>query len=496
MPRKAGNPICATSLPPCPRRSSRIRAQQQTKPLEASGKVTRNIAPLQDAMRHVHITENVPGRKRKLRSTQENQKDEPPAKKPTPPPSPPNIARTRAVAHRLELRKPGKRTVRFEDGDLEPISAPPSPFEVARSVTVEYLASRSAELDIPEGDIRKLACPKEAEPGMAPTRREGRKGLYLQYPPIFILAYSYSILNIFHHLQSRGQAVYGDIPLTLAALRRRLAAELGLGEGTGFVEHHAQKRTIYIMIVSCSDRPETLPFPEARIRKFQEVLGVKALPAIVPLRRPKPTPSHSPTNIARTRAAAHRSELRKSGKRTVRFEDGDLEPLSAPPTPLEVARSVTVEYLASRSAKLSIPDGDIRELACSKEAEPGMAPRRREGRKGLYLRYPPVFVLAYPYSVFNIFKHLQSRGQAVHGDIPLTLAAFRQRLLSELGLDEGTGFAEHHVGQRTIYIMIVSCSDRPKTLPFPEARIRKFQEVLGVEELPKILPLRRSNIPL
>lgn len=237
-------------------------------------------------MRHVHITENVPGRKRKLRSTQENQKDEPPAKKPTPPPSPPHIARTRAVAHRSEPRKPGRRTVRFEDGDLEPLSAPPTPLEVARSVTVEYLASRSAKLGIPEGDIRELACPKEAEPGMAPTRREGRKGLYLQYPPIFVLAYPYSVFNIFNHLQSRGEAVHGDIPLTLAAFRRRLMSELGLGEGAGFAEHHVGKRTIYIMIVSCSDRPETLPFPEARIRKFQEVLGVEELPKILPLRRP------------------------------------------------------------------------------------------------------------------------------------------------------------------------------------------------------------------
>lgn len=238
-------------------------------------------------MRNIHITDSVQGKKRKLRNTQENQKDQPPAKKPTPPPpSPPPAARTHVTTDSMRPRKTGKRAVHFEDGELEPIVATPSPMERAQAVSVEYLASQAAKSNEPESDIRKVACPEEAQPRLEPIRIEGRKGDYLRYPPIFILAYPYPITSIFQHLQARGRDVEGDIGLTLAALRKRVQAELGMEEGSGFVKSTSDEGcTAYVFVASWSDRPETLPYPEARIRKIQEILMVKDLPSVLPYRR-------------------------------------------------------------------------------------------------------------------------------------------------------------------------------------------------------------------
>ncbi|TRM68692.1 hypothetical protein BD626DRAFT_626953 [Schizophyllum amplum] len=208
-------------------------------------------------------------------------------------------------------------------------------------------------------------------------------------------------------------------------------------------------------------------------------------------------PAKKPRTSPRTKAAVSPA-TRPSGcdKRRVHFVDGELEPLAVTPSPLERAKAVTVEYLISQAFKSKIPEGDIREVACPEDARSRIAPIRVEGRKGDYLRFPLVFALAYPYAVTKIFHHLYSRGQAVDSGIGPTLAALRKRVLTELGMEEGRGFAETMNDGRTVYVFIVSWSDRPETLLYPEARIRKIQEILGVKELPSVLPLRRSNVRL
>ena len=77
------------------------------------------------------------------------------------------------------------------------------------------------------------------------------------------------------------------------------------------------------------------------------------------------------------------------------------------------------------------------------------------------------------------FRYLRVRAQDIDDDQTATLAAFRARMASELGLTESKGFGELFFEGHLTHIFIMSCSDRPEALPYPRARIGTFQELLG-----------------
>ncbi|KAL1671307.1 hypothetical protein EV122DRAFT_285081 [Schizophyllum commune] len=66
-------------------------------------------------------------------------------------------------------------------------------------------------------------------------------------------------------------------------------------------------------------------------------------------------------------------------------------------------------------------------------------------------------------------------------------------MASELGLIEGRGFGELFVNGHLTYLFFMSCSDRPETLPYPRARIGKFQELLGISDHPTVLPFTAAD---
>ncbi|TRM68685.1 hypothetical protein BD626DRAFT_119764 [Schizophyllum amplum] len=280
MARKVVSSMDHDTPVPLLRRSRRIQAMQQNSPTPQARLKSNAPSAREVKDRICKINESLHKRKRKVKDAENDGIDASPAKKHRA--SPPDNS---TVAFMTRPLKSNKRRVHFEDGELEPIIATPSPMERAQTVSVEYLASQTAKSNIPEGDIRKVACPEEAQPSLEPIRIEGRKGDYLRYPPIFVLAYPYPITSIFQHLQARGRDVEGDIALTLAALRKRVQTELGMKEGYGFARCSSDDgRSAYVFIASWSDRPETLPYPEARIRKIQEILDVKDLPSVLPYR--------------------------------------------------------------------------------------------------------------------------------------------------------------------------------------------------------------------
>ncbi|KAL1729361.1 hypothetical protein EV714DRAFT_273794 [Schizophyllum commune] len=222
----------------------------------------------------------------------------------------------------------------------------------------------------------------------------------------------------------------------------------------------------------------TLP-PAERMRKLSAseqslvTLAAKKCPADVP------PAVKDPQEKAKANAKA---------RCAVRFADGEpLEPLSAP-------RKVTVEELIRQAEQSDAPDGDIREIACPDDVRPRIAPKRRRDCFGYYLKFPPIFVLTYAYNVPALFRHLRARGRNVGGDVQATMKALRSQMISELGLEEGIGFAEIVHKGRPVYLFIMSCSDRAETLPFPRARVRKFQEILDVKDMPIIMPMNPENV--
>lgn len=203
-----------------------------------------------------------------------------------------------------------KRSVRFADGeDPVPLSKMVSRQDAANAVSVEFLASQAAQSNAPEGDIREVPCPDDAITRLAPTRRRNKQGWYLRYPPIFGLAYQYDAYSLYRHLRARGQDSGRDQNATLAAFRSLMATELGIVDGMGFGETVEQGRLAYTFLMSYSDCPETLPYPHARIEKFQELLGISDLPRVVPIKRPdvsEPT-SDDERSLTITRSACEQS---------------------------------------------------------------------------------------------------------------------------------------------------------------------------------------------
>ncbi|TRM68708.1 hypothetical protein BD626DRAFT_581389 [Schizophyllum amplum] len=278
MPRNLPQPAGLIKSPPPLRRSCRLQAQQQqTKPLDAAHVAPRNKKPPQDPAR---IAENSTGRKRKAIISEDDQNEAPPAKKASP--LPPASAHTSNESPDALVLKGSKPVVRFaNDEPLEAVSVSPEddPLARAKAVTPTFLAARAAQAAMPEYDIRKVACPPEALPNMMPTRLKDRKGRdYYRYPIRFILAWRYDSKVLFEHLVRVRRDLRGKYDSTMAYLCDKLRRELDVGYDNGFALVPTSKGSEWWFIVSESDRPETLPWPEERIRRMQEILGVATPP--------------------------------------------------------------------------------------------------------------------------------------------------------------------------------------------------------------------------
>lgn len=225
-------------------------------------------------MYKARIAGNAHGIRRKLKSIEGNQNVAIPAKKSSPLPD--DNSTDAAVVDRPA--KSVKRAVHF---DTEP-----SPADRAQAVSVESLANHAAQPGYPKYDVYTIACTPEAEANLAAVEKCDSKGRrLLRYPLAFLLAYVYYMEDLFVYLKACGKDRYGEIGFTMAAFREMVKAAVGIREGYGLLEQVIRGRPLYMLVVSSSDRPETLPYPVARIGKLQELLTTKALPQIIPYQR-------------------------------------------------------------------------------------------------------------------------------------------------------------------------------------------------------------------
>ncbi|TRM68684.1 hypothetical protein BD626DRAFT_451381 [Schizophyllum amplum] len=177
-----------------------------------------------------------------------------------------------------------KRTVRFAVDEPTDSEVPERDFEAefarAKAVTPQFLASQAALACVPEGDIREVACPPEALENIKPSIRIRKGHRYCVYPLRYVLVFTYNCQKLYDHLVARRRDVPGDRCRTLGYLCERLRKELGVEPGNGFTMFEDEEGMRYMFVVSISDRPETLPYPEARVRKFQKIIGTSGLPSI------------------------------------------------------------------------------------------------------------------------------------------------------------------------------------------------------------------------
>ncbi|KAI5884926.1 uncharacterized protein SCHCODRAFT_02694296 [Schizophyllum commune H4-8] len=185
-----------------------------------------------------------------------------------------------------ESNKPAKRGVRF--GDNEPLEALPDDCvaeedaarAAAAAVTPEFLAGRPENAQYASLGICTMPCPPDAVAKIAPSRTRDSKGrVLLQYPIRYILAYRIEIGDLYDHLKSVKRDFY-DFQGTLLALQIKLDELLNMRHGEGLSEMMYNGKRIWTMIMSQSDRPETLPYPTARIQKFQEIVGCTSPPLV------------------------------------------------------------------------------------------------------------------------------------------------------------------------------------------------------------------------
>ncbi|KAI5884902.1 uncharacterized protein SCHCODRAFT_02603769 [Schizophyllum commune H4-8] len=245
----------------------------------AENRVTRKVAP------ETEDAESAASRKRKRMDAKNEEESTTVAKKVTT--SPPS---GRVEATTKKTSEDGtKRGVRFADGEpLAPVTdevdldeAPAK--AAAAAVTVEYLASRPNDSWT---DIKKMPIPPEAEPHLDPTYTRDRKGrLVAHYPVYFALVFSFEVESLYRHLK-RCRQKYRDLDMGVAlhVLIQEVYAALRIDFGAGITHSPLNGKLVYTFIMSLSDRPETLPYPAARICRFQEIVGYKKPPTILAFR--------------------------------------------------------------------------------------------------------------------------------------------------------------------------------------------------------------------
>ncbi|KAL1688945.1 hypothetical protein GGG16DRAFT_115537 [Schizophyllum commune] len=183
------------------------------------------------------------------------------------------------VCSENEATRPTRRGVRFDDDQpLEPLPDVEADEETvaraaAAAVTVQSLATRPENAQYANLDPRVFPCPPESRARFAPTRTLDSKGrVLLQYPIRYILAYRIEVGALYTYLKSVKRDLH-DFQSTVLHFQLQLDEGLDMRRQEGMTEMVYMGRRIWSMIMSQSDRPETLPYPTARIQRSQEIMG-------------------------------------------------------------------------------------------------------------------------------------------------------------------------------------------------------------------------------
>ncbi|KAL1702954.1 hypothetical protein EV121DRAFT_281499 [Schizophyllum commune] len=288
MPRPTTPPLERGVLAPPIRRSARLQQNRAVKPTEAvqsQSPCKRKNPASQDAVSSNGTTDNISPSKR-VRTDKKAGIVCPPAVEKVS--ALPPLTQVDTATQKLN-GDGAKRGVRFAEGErLAPVTEEVDPDEApataaAAAVTVEYLACRSADSWT---DIKKMPCPPEAQPHLEPTYTRDRKGRVLaRYPVHFALVYAFEVEALYRHLKSRRRK-YRNLDMTAAlhVLAQEVYAALRLDFGDGITHSTLDDKLVYTFVMSVSDRPETLPYPSARLRKFLEIIDLQKPPTVLAFR--------------------------------------------------------------------------------------------------------------------------------------------------------------------------------------------------------------------
>ncbi|TRM68668.1 hypothetical protein BD626DRAFT_565494 [Schizophyllum amplum] len=108
-------------------------------------------------------------------------------------------------------------------------------------------------------------------------------------PPVYALCYYTNVYTLLECARERGIDVYGDEHLTFLDFLDQLEEAVGNSRRKGGGVHRLEQRSqiYYILVISMSEKQETVPHPLRRIASFKELLFTTNEPAIHKIVSPK-----------------------------------------------------------------------------------------------------------------------------------------------------------------------------------------------------------------
>ncbi|KAL1751316.1 hypothetical protein FB107DRAFT_278779 [Schizophyllum commune] len=281
---------------------------------------------------------------------------------------------------------------------------------------------------------------------------------YTQTPSFFGLCYATTTSNIYNMCKRTGDGFFPDRCFTLIKFFDRLeeALELSLDNGIHRVELPSGCIS-HVLVVSGSDKAETLSRPAARVRKFKELLHTEREPVSRQLVQPRSS-----------------DVCAKASTWTCNESDED------------VRRMPVVITLGMISQEADI---------------------HRDSLGRPYSQVPDYHGLCYAITPSNIYNMCKARpidrqgNKCFYGDRCFTIYKWVERLEEATGLSRGKGLYECALDDgQPMMVLVVACSDKPDTVPRPAARIKAFKDFLGTKKEPMfkcfVQPRARCSSPL
>ncbi|KAI5828419.1 hypothetical protein K523DRAFT_364026 [Schizophyllum commune Tattone D] len=139
--------------------------------------------------------------------------------------------------------------------------------------------------DESDEDVRRMVITPRMISQKANIHRDSLGRPYSQLPDYHGLCYAITPSNIYNMCKARPidrqghKCFYGDRCFTIYKWFERLEEATGISRGKGLYECALDDgQPMMILVVACSDEPDTVPRPAARIKAFKDFLGTKREP--------------------------------------------------------------------------------------------------------------------------------------------------------------------------------------------------------------------------
>ena len=146
-------------------------------------------------------------------------------------------------------------------------------------------------------DVRRMVISRGMVNKTASMYRDSLGMQYAQLPPYYGLCYAITYMNIYNlckmieedeELEDGDQWLFDDECYTIYKWLERLKEATGISRENGLYECELKDgQLVLMMIISCSDKLETVPRPAKRIQRFKDFLRVTKEPVVRRFHQPK-----------------------------------------------------------------------------------------------------------------------------------------------------------------------------------------------------------------